>query len=193
MPNMDTLDDIRARASEGMRGYLANEGPERTRGVRQAAEALAEARGHFYNREGAPDLLGRSYDYRQWVKAALDEADVPPSERPSLQSAIRFHISPILRDRYGEEELTDLGLKPGSTVERGSRRRQRDARTLGLFRGGPPISDFDDALLVANLARLAVTRVTEAPSASSRDLSELAGAFTRLATAAREASKRVAE
>ncbi|QWY81847.1 hypothetical protein SEA_HONK_24 [Microbacterium phage Honk] len=189
---METLDDIRTRASEGMRGYLANEGPERTRGVRQAAEALAEARSHFFNREGEPDILGRSYDYRQWVKAALDDADVPPSTRPSLQSAIRFHISPILRERYGEDELTDLGLKPGSTVERGSRRRQRDARTLGLFRGGPAIDDLDDALLVANLARLAVTRVVVISTATPKDIAELSAAFTRLAAAARDAAKRVA-
>lgn len=184
------LDELSARASAGMRAYLGSRGPERTLGTKAAAEALIEARTLFRNRDGSPDLLGRSHDYREWVSRAIDNADIPSGDRTNLQAAIRNHISPMLRERFGDA-VDELGLKPGSTVERRKARRQRDAHLLSLVTGGAPIDDADDATLLANVARLAVTRVVEDTNAPEEVVDDAANALRRLATAANAAAKRV--
>jgi len=160
-------------------------------GTKQAAEALVEARGQFYTREGEPDLLGRSYDYREWVTAALDAAGVPKEHRTNLQAAIRHHVSPILRDRYGNE-LEELGLKAGSTVERRAERRGHDAKLLALFAGGSAITDIDDAQELAHYARRAVSRIQTPTDAPAETAEETVKALRRLADAAREAGRRIA-
>ena len=71
--------------------------------VKRAAELLADARELFYTRDGEPDLLGRSYEYRVFVSETMDGAGVPKGDRASLMAAVRFHISPILHERHGEE------------------------------------------------------------------------------------------
>lgn len=173
-----------------MRAYVHETGPERTLGTKAAAEALIEARTLFRNRDGEPDLLGRSHDYREWVAQAIDNAGIPAADRTNLQAAIRHHISPMLRERFGHE-VDELGLKPGSTVERRKVRRERDARILNLVTGGAPIDDADDATLLANVARLAVTRVVEDTDAPAAVVEDASNALRRLASAANAAAKRV--
>ncbi|WWV91858.1 hypothetical protein GMYAFLOJ_CDS0028 [Microbacterium phage phiMiGM15] len=184
------LDEIKRRAADGMRGYLDHEGAERTINAKKIAEALVDARPLFYTRNGDPDYLGSSHAYRAFVSSALDEAGVPKADRSSLQAAIRYHVSPMLRDRYGEE-VARLGLEPGSTRERARRRSERDARIISLFSGGGEITDVDDALLAANLSRLAVSRVSGVPGAGKVDKGLVRDAFEKLETAVGEARRRI--
>jgi hypothetical protein len=191
MSKTTSLDELSARATEGMRAYHANTGPERTLGTKAAAEALIEARTIFRGRDGQPDLVGRSHDYREFVSRAIDNAGIPTGERSNLQAAIRHHISPMLRERFGEQAVDDLGLKPGSTVERRKLRRERDSRIFNLVTGGAPITDADDATLLANVARLAVSRVVEDTDASEDVAADASTALKRLASEANAAAKRV--
>ncbi|MDR6868732.1 hypothetical protein J2Y69_003356 [Microbacterium resistens] len=154
------------RAAEGLRAYMATDGPARTLAAKAAAEALVEARPLFQARDGSPDLLGRSSAYRAFVTQAQDEAGVPRDDRASVQAAIRYHVSPLLRERYAEE-VEALGLSAGSSVERGRRRKERDSRVVTLFAGGSELSDAADLSLVANLARLGVSRVAGWPTGTS--------------------------
>ena len=190
-----TLDDLREKASAGMRAFMlaGNPGPERTIATLQAAEALAEAREHFYDREGAPDLLGRSYEYRLFVRSALDAADVPPGERSFIQNAIRYQMSTILHEKHGEE-LESRGLSNGSARDRGRRRRDRESAIIRVFGGGGPITSADDLELMANLSRAAFNRVLERPDDADEETADaLAKAFTRAATGAKNAAARLSE
>lgn len=185
-----TLDELREQASEGMRGYLALKGAARAEATHTAAEAVAQAREHFETRNGDPDLLGRSSGYREWLKETMDYANVPDAARNNLQAALRFRISPILHERHGDE-LARRGLTAGSAAERGRHRKARERRTLALFGGGSPVTDLDDALLIANLARLATNRVISLPEATPHEASVVSTNFAQLAKAAREASRRL--
>ncbi|WDS52131.1 hypothetical protein SEA_UTZCHIPS_25 [Microbacterium phage UtzChips] len=192
MPTTPALNSIRTRAANGMRGYETHAGAERTLFAKEVAEALIEARTHFVTRDGKPGYLGRSGDYRAFVAEALTEAGVPRENRAALQAAIRYHVSPLLRERFGEE-VEALGLEPGSSVERARRRKERDSRILSVFAGGSEINDPSDVSLVANLARLAVTRVSAMPSDTpALTLARTREEFTHLAEAVAAAEKRIA-
>lgn len=191
MSPTETLDDIRTRAATAMRGYIANEGAARTLHSKAAAEALVEARTHFFTRDGGVDYLGRSGDYRRFVAEALDEAGVPASARANIQAAIRYHVSPLLRERFGEE-VAELGLDPDSSVDRARRRRERDARIVALFSGGSELTDLDDISAVANSARLAVSRISGfAPETTPEKAERVRGEWARLYEAVKEAQKRL--
>lgn len=158
----NTLAQLLERAVAGVRGYLEHDGAARTPYAKEAAEALVEARSHFFSTDGTPDYLGRSREYREFVAQTFAQAEVPEANRASLGAVIRYHISPILRERFGEE-VEALGLEPGSLLDRKKRRRDRDARIIAVFAGGPYFDDLSDVRLVASLARLAFTRVAGVP------------------------------
>ena len=190
MPTDTAIDELRKRAAKHMRAWRNADSPqERATATKGAAETLADARTHFYDRDGKADLLGRSYDYRLFVKGALDDAGIPQVARSSLQAAIRYHISPILHERHGEE-LVERGLTSGSTRDRGRQRRERESAVLHAFNGGAPITDYAEVVQVAHLARAAFNRVrhVDVPSDGSAEL--ITEAFTRAAKAARDAAAR---
>lgn len=178
-----SVDVLRQRAADGMRRYLHTEGADRTLAAKAAAEALVDARPLFQARDGSPDLLGRSAAYRAFVTEAQDEAGVPRDDRASLQAALRYHVSPLLRERYAEE-VEALGLSAGSSVERGRRRKERDARVVALFAGGSELTDTAEVSMVANLARLGVSRVAGWPAdATPQQQERIREEFRNLAVA----------
>lgn len=155
----------------------------RAMAAKAAAAALVEARPHFQARDGSPDLLGRSHAYREFVTRVQDEAGVPHDDRASVQAAIRYHVSPLLRERFAEE-VEALGLSAGSSVERGRRRKERDARVVALFAGGSALDDVHDVSMVANLARLGVSRVAGWPTeATDAQRKRIRAEFENLADA----------
>lgn len=166
------LAKLQERAAEGLRTFVsAEERAERTLAAKAAAEALVEARPYFTGRDGAPDLLGKSADYRTFVTEAQEMAGVPRADRASVQAAIRYHISPLLRAKHGAE-VEKLGLAAGSSVERGRRRKERDARVVALFAGGSELLDTASISDAANLSRLAVSRVSGWPSGTPKGTRE---------------------
>lgn len=151
------------RAADGFRAYMHADGAARTLAAKATAETLMEARASLFQaRDGSPDLLGRSRDYRAFVTQAQDEAGVPRDDRASVQAAIRYHVSPLLRERYAEE-VEALGLSAGSSVERGRRRKERDSRVVALFAGGSALTDPADISTLAGAARLGVSRIAGWP------------------------------
>jgi len=185
----DALNQIRGRLTQTFRAYLdaSERGPERAIAVKKAAELLADARELFYDSDGNADLMGRSYDYRMFVGGALDEAGVPKDERNALTSAIRFHISPIMHERHGEE-LASRGLDSGSTRDRARARRKQEAAVTRLFGGGAPITDVEDILRLTDLITGALARVR----APDEDFGAVSEALHRVVVAASDAQKRVA-
>lgn len=184
------LDEIREKAATAMRGYLSDGKNARTLRAKQIAEALVEARAHFETRDGTPDYLGRSYAYRTWVSDTLEAAGVPKGDRASLQSIVRYHVSPLLRERYGAE-VTKLGLEEGDLKERQRRARERDARIVSIFSGGGELTEVEDALLVANLSRLAVNRVSGVPKSDKSGAAQVRDAFENLEKAVGAARDRL--
>ena len=183
----DSLDDIRDRLIDAFRAYLAAEqGPERAIAVKKAAELLADAREHFYDSEGLPDLTGRSYDYRVFVGEAINAAGVPKAERNSLTASIRFQISPILHERHGEE-LAARGLDSGSTRDRARARRRQSSAILNLFGKGSPIRSADDIQRLAELVTSALERVRPADA----DVPAASEVLHQIVIAASEAQQRV--
>lgn len=174
-----------------MRAYLSHQGAERTLAAKEVAEALLDARALIQGKDGKPDYLGRSRDYRDFVSETLDAADVAKEDRASLQAAIRYHISPMLRERFADE-VESLGLSPGSTVERARRRKERDSRILSLFAGGSEVSEVSDVSLIASLSRLALSRVSRlSPSVSATTRARIADEFQRLRDALDAAMERL--
>ncbi len=175
-----------------MRTFMHSKEREvRTMAARAAAVALVDARPHFQMRDGSPDLLGRSAEYREFVTRAQDEAGVPRDDRASVQAAIRYHVSPLLRERHAKE-VEALGLSAGSSVERGRRRKERDSRVVSLFAGGSELDDVHDVSMVANLARLGVSRVSGWPEGTTpQQQKRILAEFENLAAAVAAAQERL--
>jgi hypothetical protein len=184
------LEEIQRRVADGMRSYMSHEGAERTVAAKEVAEALVDARELIQTREGEPDYRGRSNAYRTFVTEALDQAGVPRGDRPSLQSNLRYHVSPILRQRH-PNIAEELGINPDSFAERARRRADRDGHIVSLFSGGSELDEVEDVLLVANLARLAVSRVSGVPRASSVDKLLVQDAYSSLEQAVGRARERI--
>lgn len=96
---------------------------ERTPLLRSIAETLVEARSHFSRADGSPDWKGRTYPYRVWVRDVFTDAGIPREQQPTIQSAVRYHVGAVLRDRLDDETLADYGLIPRSPRERSADRR----------------------------------------------------------------------
>jgi hypothetical protein len=116
-----------------LKEYLRADEEERTRLLRQIAESLVDARSMFLRHDGTPDWKGRTHPYRVWVRDAFADAGVRAEEQPTIQAAIRYHVSSVLRERLDDETLADYGLIPKSMKERSADRRQeKDALLKAL-------------------------------------------------------------
>lgn len=175
---MNQLDALNARAVEVVRAYLGASDAERTTILRDLAEILVAARGHFYTAEGTPDWAGRTYAYRMWVREVYSAANVPPAQRTALQSATRWHIGTIVRERVPSEQLEAVGLDPKSPRERNVDARALRATARTLIGPGPEITDAEDLVAVAELFDVTLRRI---PSGT---LSTLSAAEQRAVLAA---------
>lgn len=97
---------------------------DRTPLLRTLAERLVDAREHFSRADGSPDWKGRSYPYRVWVRDVFSDAGTAKNMQATVQSAIRYHVGAVLRDRLDEATLADYDLIPKSPKERSADRRQ---------------------------------------------------------------------
>ncbi|QGZ17323.1 hypothetical protein SEA_KAYLISSA_25 [Arthrobacter phage Kaylissa] len=176
-----TLADIQKAAINSIHSSLTAPDTERTDLLRDAARLFIDARGHFFTREGEPDWRGRTYAYRTWVREVMSAAHVPGDEITSLQAAIRYHSGNLLRDRLGEEEIAELGLRKESPRERSVEKRERTSETLNLFGAGGEIASPMEIVLLCTLAERSLARVN------------MAGLAANERRAAREALRSLAE
>ncbi|URQ05013.1 hypothetical protein SEA_ITER_25 [Arthrobacter phage Iter] len=175
-----TLADIQKAAISCISASLTAADTERTDLLRDAARLFIDARAHFFNREGEPDWTGRTYAYRTWVREVMSEAHVPGDTVTSLQAAIRYHSGNLLRDRLGDEEIADLGLRKESPKQRSVEKRERSSGTLNLFGAGGEISDPEEITQLCTLAERALGRVNMA-GLSAKDRKTTRTALQRLA------------
>lgn len=122
--------DSQREAVRLLKRYLTASKEERTPILRQVAEVLVEARGHFLRDDGSPDWSGRTHPYRTWVREIYGIANVPPDSHATIQSAIRYHAGAVLRERLDEETLQAYGLMPQTPRERSFDRRQTRSALL---------------------------------------------------------------
>ncbi|UVK63547.1 hypothetical protein SEA_JANEEMI_27 [Arthrobacter phage Janeemi] len=182
-----TLPSIQKSAINAIHASLSATDNERTDLLRDAARLFIDARAHFFTREGEPDWLGRTYAYRTWVREVMSAARVPGDTITSLQAAIRYHSGNILRDRLGDEEIADLGLRKESPKQRSVEKRERTSGTLNLFGAGGEITDPDEIAQLCTLAERALGRVNvanlsaEARKATREALQRLAEKASSLA------------
>ncbi|MGI5404138.1 hypothetical protein ACQEVG_32750 [Streptomyces sp. CA-135486] len=64
------------------------------------------------------DMLGKSHDYRQRVADMYRAAGIPPDSTARIQTAVRWHIGNLLRQRLTARQLRKLGLLETSPLER---------------------------------------------------------------------------
>lgn len=186
---------LKKSAADALRAYLSASDEQRTEKLRAAAEALVDAREHFYTSDGSPDWRGRSYAYRRWVGDVYSDANIPRDELATIQAAIRYHVGNVLRDRLSPEELEDLGLRSVGPRERSVEKRTRQAATLDLFQGGP-IDEPEQALEALQavdriLARINASTLRALPADGRKDARKtLAEASEALADLEKAAGKR---
>jgi len=160
--------------------------PARTETLREVARLTVDLREHFLTPSGQPDWAARTWDYRNFIIDRYADAGYSKEESRKVQATVRYHVSPYLRQKLSPDQITDLGLRHESSVDRS--REQRDARRALLraakevvapaTRGGPGSADLlrsiAGALLVlqhidpAALAEMTETDRVQAQAVLSR-------------------------
>ena len=183
---MNNDDAIEAKVKDLGRALItatrgAEEGAYKTSEMRHAANLMIDLREFFTNTEGLPDYRGRSWAYRQTVNEALDYAGLTGEERAKVMSALRYHVSNLLRERLTAEQLADYGMIAATSVERQRESRKVRARMARIAARGERISDVDearDALAVVNT----LLRNIEPRTARSKKLDSLYASITEALT-----------
>lgn len=158
MHTLLTLDEIQKRSIESLRRYLADGSTE---DLRDVAGHFISAREHFYNKDGEPDWLGRTYAYRTWVREVMSLAGVPSADVTNTQAAIRYHAGNILRERLDDETLAALGLRSASPRERSIEKRAGHSATLSVFgSGGAELRTVDEMLFALRTMDATLARIT---------------------------------
>ena len=131
-----TLEKLQQTAIDAIGRYRQSTGADRTEFLREAARAMAEARGHFFREDGEADWTGSSAAFRAWSREVMTWANVPASEVSALQSLLRYHAGNALREILTRDQLEHYGLAVDSPRERQANRHRRASDTLSLFGPG---------------------------------------------------------
>lgn len=100
--------------------------PGRTELLREVARLSVDLREHFVTPSGEPDWTARTWEYRNFLTDRYTDAGLSKDEARTIQAAVRYHVSKYVRERLAPEQVTALGLRPETSVDRS--REQRDAR-----------------------------------------------------------------
>jgi hypothetical protein len=92
--------------------------------LRNLAVVLVALRTQHTDRDGRPDLLGRSYDYKQSAAEIYRRAGIAPDSEERVQQNVRHHIGVHIRERFNTETLREYGLLPHSPVGRMQKNRE---------------------------------------------------------------------
>lgn len=169
------LSTLRANARNLLKRYLRADETERTPILRAIAECFVDAREHFERPDGSPDWKGRTHAYRMWVRDTVTDAGVPKEEHATVQSAVRYHVGNVLRERLDEETREEYGLIQRSPRERSADRRESRTAILQALTS----RDLSGGALMSLTAAHAVLNKVE-----PKDLDELEGHALTVADAA---------
>lgn len=147
MAERTALDSLAREAATRLRaGIRADDVGVRGVEYKATAELMVEAREHFLTDAGAVDWRGQSYPYRLWVGEVYGAAGVPPEDRSRVSSALRYHISNVLRTRLDGDTLHSIGLRSESARDRSREQRQERAALLRSLMGSATRFEGEDAM-----------------------------------------------
>lgn len=96
----------------------------------ELAETAVSVRESFLRADGSPDWVGRTGAYRNWYGSVFADAGIlNTEERNKIQSAIRYHVNQLLRERLDPETLDEYGITGASARDR-SKARHREKSAL---------------------------------------------------------------
>lgn len=172
-------------AADALRRWDTGTDAERTEALRTVAESFVAARQHFFNKDGAADLLGRSFAYRTWVRETMTLGGVEPSRSSTVMAAIRYHSGNVLREWLSAAQLESIGARKESPRQRSAEVRGRTSETAALLTGNRRIDTPEEVLALATAATAALGRVSpEAISGRAKDRRAAREALAGLAAAA---------
>lgn len=118
------------KAADLLGEYMRN-GRTRTDLLKRAAAVIVELRSQFALDDGRVDWSGRSHPYRKAIAAVYRGADIGADDLDTVQSALRYHIGNLLRERAEDEDLEAVGLTLTSPKQRIGRNRNIVAALAG--------------------------------------------------------------
>jgi hypothetical protein len=162
----------------------------RSTALRRLAEILVDLRERCLTPEGEPDWLGKTYAYRQLVGEVYSTANVPLDAINGTQSATRYHVGNVIRERLSDEDRERIGLQEAGPRDRARSAKERAADTLrsvteartNPLRGIEAASDFLGAVDAFALSALPAAERRQARSKLARlckDAERLSDAATR--------------
>jgi hypothetical protein len=174
-----SLETLRDEAASALRDYSHSDESGRTDCLRKVAALLVEAREHFYTADGTVDWRGRTYAYRQLVGEAFAGADLPADDVSSVQAAVRYHVSAVLRTRLDAQTLESLGLVKASARARSTAKRSRQSAILSIASGGAAFEDAESieralAAVTGILGRIPSSAVKGLTAAERRQVHDVA-------------------
>lgn len=158
------LSVLQDTAVKALRRYLNDGG---TDDLRKVAVCLVDSREHFITTEGEPDWKGNSNAYRQWSRATYDRAGVPRDRLSSVQAAVRYHVSIVIREKLDPDTLSDLGLLDQSSRQRSAQRHATTYDLAGLFGQGGRIVDIEQIAAAVKAMTTTLRRIDIVTAAAS--------------------------
>lgn len=124
-----------------MRSYGTLHGKE-TSLVKDLSRVVVRLRAKHEDREGRPDLRGRSREYREAVARIYERAGIPSDASSNLQALVRYHMSTTLREYmkangYGPADFRYYGLSEDSQNDKHKRRER--AKTAAAASATPEL------------------------------------------------------
>lgn len=110
-----SVDELAAEATAIIKRYLKN---PRTDFLRELAPVIVDLRAHFTLEDGRPDWSGRSPGYRQVMIGIYEKTRLSGDDLDRFQSALRYHVGNLLRERASKDELISVGLTTVAPKER---------------------------------------------------------------------------
>ncbi|MBP2323340.1 hypothetical protein JOF56_003725 [Kibdelosporangium banguiense] len=110
-----SVSELTSEAVAILKKYLKN---PRTEHLRELAPVIVELRSNFNLEDGRVDWSGRSPGYREAIADVYKKARVPQDDLDRLQTALRYHVGNLIRERVPKQELTSVGLTSVKPKER---------------------------------------------------------------------------
>ena len=152
---MATLHNLADEIADLLRdGTFTTDRGRKTVAYHAAAERILEARENFLGDDGSPDLAGRTFAYREWMKSVYFRAGLGGDQMRKTQAAVAYHVGNVLREMYDEETLEAYGLRAMGPRERSVEKRERMNAVLRSVTGSS--SGFADADTLRTLRAAAV-------------------------------------
>lgn len=150
------------------------------------AERVVDLRQHLN------DLRGATREYQDTLRAAYDDAGVNRDDRKRIQTAVRYHVDRVQRERLSAEEQAALGLSPDGTFAERKRKQREDIHAALAAAGFSEGSLHDDPLTSLALAVRLLEAVAAAPSLSRLGLVQRATVKALLESVVRHAESAAA-